>query len=170
MARDADIRVNGKAGDLTEAVAKYLYKLMAYKDEYEVARLYTDGAFLAQIKNTFEGDIKLTFNLAPPLLARRDSETGHLKKMEFGPWMLKAFGMLAKFKSLRGTPLDVFGYTAERKMERRMIAEYKNMLKDLLPQLNAANYAALVDLARLPEQIRGYGHVKEANVDRKSVV
>jgi len=129
-------------------------------------RLYTDGAFLAQVKNTFEGDIKLTFNLAPPLLARRDSETGHLKKMEFGPWMLKAFGMLAKFKSLRGTPLDIFGYTAERKMERRMIAEYKKMLEELLPQLNAANYAAMVDLARLPEQIRGYGHVKEGNVEK----
>ncbi|HRJ67793.1 MAG TPA: indolepyruvate ferredoxin oxidoreductase family protein, partial [Alphaproteobacteria bacterium] len=166
MARDADIRTHGKAGDVTEAVAKYLYKLMAYKDEYEVARLYTDGAFLAQVKNTFEGDIKLTFNLAPPLLARRDSETGHLKKMEFGPWMLKAFGMLAKFKSLRGTPLDIFGYTAERKMERRMIAEYKKMLEELLPQLNAANYAAMVDLARLPEQIRGYGHVKEGNVEK----
>lgn len=164
--RDADIRLHGKAGDLTEAAAKYLYKLMAYKDEYEVARLYTDGAFLAQVKNTFEGDIKLTFNLAPPLLARRDAETGKLKKMEFGPWMLKAFGLLAKFKGLRGTPLDIFGYTAERKMERRMIAEYQSTLIELLPQLTAANYATLVDIARLPEQIRGYGHVKEDNVHK----
>jgi indolepyruvate ferredoxin oxidoreductase len=164
--RDADIRIHGKAGDLTEAAAKYLYKLMAYKDEYEVARLYTDGAFLQQVKNTFEGDIKLQFNLAPPLLARRDPETGKLQKMVFGPWMLKAFGILAKFKSLRGTPLDIFGYTAERKMERRMITEYKKMLQDLLPQLTADNYAVLVDLARLPEQIRGYGHVKHANVEK----
>ncbi len=166
MVRDADIRVNGKAGDLTEAAAKYLYKLMAYKDEYEVARLYTDGAFLQQIKNTFDGDIKLQFNLAPPLLARRDAETGHLKKMAFGPWMLKAFGVLAKFKSLRGTPLDVFGYTDERKMERRMITEYKQLLEELLPQVTADNYAVLVDIARLPEQIRGYGHVKHGNVEK----
>jgi indolepyruvate ferredoxin oxidoreductase len=164
--RTADEKANGKAGALTEAVAKYAYKLMAYKDEYEVARLYTDGPFAAQIKNTFDGDIKLKFNLAPPLFSKRDPETGHLQKAEFGPWIFKAFGIMAKLRFLRGTPLDVFGYTAERKTERRMIKEYKALIRDLLPQLNADNYGTAVDLASIPEQIRGYGHVKEANIKR----
>jgi indolepyruvate ferredoxin oxidoreductase len=101
-------------------VARYCYKLMAYKDEYEVARLYTSGAFAEKIAGMFEGDIKLKFHLAPPLLAKHDAK-GQLIKQEFGPWMLKAFGVLAKFKGLRGGPLDIFGYTAERKMERALI-------------------------------------------------
>jgi len=164
--RAADEKLHGKAGALTEAVARYAYKLMAYKDEYEVARLYTDGPFAVQIKNTFDGDIKLKFNLAPPLFAKRDPETGHLQKAEFGPWIFKAFGILAKLRFLRGTPLDVFGYTAERKTERRLIKEYKAMIRDLLPQLTAENYDIAVDLARIPEQIRGYGHVKEAHIAR----
>ena len=164
--RAADEKTNGKAGALTEAVAKYAYKLMAYKDEYEVARLYTDGPFAAQIKNTFEGDVKLKFNLAPPLFAKRDPETGHLKKAEFGPWIFTAFGIMAKFRFLRGTPLDIFGYTAERKMERNLIKEYKSTLRDLLPQLTADNYEAAVSIAAIPEQIRGYGHVKETHVKR----
>jgi indolepyruvate ferredoxin oxidoreductase len=126
-----------------------------------VARLYTDGQFLTQLKQTFEGDIKLKFNLAPPLLAKRDPVTGHLKKMEFGPWMLKAFGTLAKFKALRGTPLDIFGYTAERRMERQLIKDYKKTLEGLLSGLNASNYDVAVEIASIPEHIRGYGHVKE---------
>lgn len=157
---------NGKAGALTEAVAKYYYKLMAYKDEYEVARLYTDGPFAAQIKKTFEGDIKLKFNLAPPLFAKRDPETGHLRKAEFGPWIFKVFGLMAKFRFLRGTPLDIFGYTAERKMERQLIKDYQKTIEELLPQLNGDNYNTAVDLAMIPEQIRGYGHVKEEHLKR----
>ena len=168
--RAADSKMNsGKAGPLTEAVAKYYYKLMAYKDEYEVARLYTDGPFAAQIKNSFEGDVKLKFNLAPPLFAKKDPETGHLRKSEFGPWIFTAFGIMAKFRFLRGTPLDIFGYTAERKMERQLIVEYKALMDDVLPKLNAGNYTAAVDLANLPEQIRGYGHVKEEHVKRAEV-
>ena len=110
---------------LSEAVARYLFKLMAYKDEYEVARLYTDTSFVERVKSTFDGDnLRLEFHLAPPLLARRDKVTGEPKKMSFGPWLLGAFRVLKKFKVLRGTPLDPFGYTAERRTERRLIAEY----------------------------------------------
>jgi len=159
-----DQRLNGKAGKLTEAVAKYYYKLMAYKDEYEVARLYTDGQFLGQLKQTFAGDIKLKFNLAPPLIAKRDPVTGELRKMEFGPWMLNVFRVLAPLKFLRGTPLDIFGYTAERKMERQLIVDYKATIEGLLSGITADNYGTAVDIASIPEQIRGYGHVKEKNL------
>ncbi|PWF45066.1 indolepyruvate ferredoxin oxidoreductase family protein [Massilia glaciei] len=150
----------GSGTRLTEAVARYFYKLMAYKDEYEVARLYTNGAFKEKIANMFEGDVKLNFHLAPPLLAKTDAN-GHLIKQEFGPWMMKAFGVLAKFKGLRGGALDIFGYTAERKMERALIGQYRDTVGALLPKLNADNLAQLVAIASIPEDIRGYGHVKE---------
>jgi indolepyruvate ferredoxin oxidoreductase len=153
----------GKGTRLAEAVARYYYKLMAYKDEYEVARLYTSGAFQEKIAGMFEGDIKLKFHLAPPLLARHDKD-GHLIKQEFGPWMMKAFGVLAKFKGLRGTAFDIFGYTAERKMERALIAEYRNTVGSLLPKLNADNLAQAVAIASIPEDIRGFGHVKERHL------
>jgi indolepyruvate ferredoxin oxidoreductase len=150
----------GKTTRLSEAVARYYYKLMAYKDEYEVARLYTDGAFQQKIAGMFEGDIKLKFHLAPPLMAKHDAK-GQLIKQEFGPWMMKAFGVLAKFKGLRGSALDVFGYTAERKMERALIGEYRQTVSSLLPKLTAENLAQAVAIASIPEDIRGYGHVKE---------
>jgi indolepyruvate ferredoxin oxidoreductase len=153
----------GKGTRLAEAVARYFYKLMAYKDEYEVARLYTDGAFKEKIAAMFEGDITLKFHLAPPLLAKHDKE-GHLVKQEFGPWMMKAFGVLAKLKGLRGGPLDVFGYTAERKMERALIGEYRRTVGALLAKLNADNLAQAVAIASIPEDIRGYGHVKERHL------
>jgi indolepyruvate ferredoxin oxidoreductase len=153
----------GKGTRLTEAVAKYLYKLMAYKDEYEVARLYTDPAFMQKIGAMFEGDIKLKFHLAPPILAKRDKE-GHLVKKEYGPWMLKAFGALAKLKGLRGTPFDVFGYTHERKTERALIKQYRATVEGLLPRLTAENLAQAVAIASIPEDIRGFGHVKERNL------
>jgi indolepyruvate ferredoxin oxidoreductase len=153
----------GKNTRLTEAVARYYYKLMAYKDEYEVARLYTDGAFQQKIAGMFEGDIKLKFHLAPPLMAKHDAQ-GHLIKKEFGPWMMKAFGVLAKFKGLRGTALDVFGYTAERKSERALIVEYRNTVAGLLPKLTADNLTQAVAIASIPEDIRGYGHVKERHL------
>ncbi len=145
---------------LTEAVARYAFKLMAYKDEYEVARLYSRPQFLQQIRDTFDGDYKLHFHLAPPLLARRDSE-GHLVKREYGSWMLTAFRLLAKFKGLRGGALDVFGKTAERRMERQWIADYFAAVDELLRTLDNDNRALAVDIASVPEQIRGYGHVKE---------
>src|SRR5699024_4449768 len=112
--RAAEERLGSKK--LTEAVARYLYKLMAYKDEYEVTRLHVDPAFRQKIEGMFEGDYAVKYHLAPPLLAKTDKD-GHLVKQQFGPWMRQAFGMLANLKGLRGTPLDVFGYTAERKME-----------------------------------------------------
>jgi indolepyruvate ferredoxin oxidoreductase len=153
----------GKGTRLSEAVARYLHKLMAYKDEYEVARLYTDPAFMQKIEGMFEGDVKLKFHLAPPLLARKDKQ-GQLMKQEFGPWMMKAFGVLAKLKGLRGTAFDVFGYTEERKMERALIQEYRRTVEALLPKLTAENLAQAVAIASIPEDIRGFGHVKERNL------
>ncbi|MGZ8289443.1 MAG: indolepyruvate ferredoxin oxidoreductase family protein [Telluria sp.] len=153
----------GKGTRLTEAVARYFYKLMAYKDEYEVARLYTDGAFQEKIAGMFEGDYKVKFHLAPPLLAKHDSN-GQLVKQEFGPWTMKAFKVLAKLKGLRGGTFDVFGYTAERKMERALIGEYRNTVGGLLPKLTAETLSQLVAIASIPEDIRGYGHVKERHL------
>jgi indolepyruvate ferredoxin oxidoreductase len=153
----------GKGTRLTEAVARYLYKLMAYKDEYEVARLHTDPAFKEKIAGMFEGDITLKYHLAPPLLAKHDKE-GRLVKQEFGPWMQKAFGVLARFKGLRGTAFDPFGYTAERRMERALIGEYRATVEALLPKLDADKLAQAVAIASIPEDIRGYGHVKERHL------
>ena len=161
--RAEESKLGSKQLRLTEAVARYFYKLMAYKDEYEVARLYTDGAFQAKIASMFEGDIKLKFHLAPPIMAKTDAQ-GHLIKKEYGPWMLKAFGVLARFKGLRGTAFDVFGHTAERKMERALIAEYRATVGGLLPKLTTAKLAQAVAIASIPEDIRGYGHVKERHL------
>ena len=161
--RAAESALNGPHLRLTEAVARYFYKLMAYKDEYEVARLYTDGAFQAKIAAMFEGDIKLKFHLAPPIMAKTDAQ-GHLIKKEYGPWMLKAFGVLAKLKGLRGTAFDVFGHTAERKTERALILEYRATVGGLLPKLTTAKLAQAVAIASIPEDIRGYGHVKERHL------
>ena len=150
---------------LSEAVARYLFKVMAYKDEYEVARLYTDTAFVERVKSTFDGgSLRLEFHLAPPLLTRRDPLTGEPKKMSFGPWMLKAFAVLAKFKVLRGTPFDPFGYTAERRTERRLVAEYCDLLREFCERLTLENHHLAVELASLPEKIRGFGHVKQRHI------
>ena len=150
---------------LAEAVARYYFKLMAYKDEYEVARLHSDPAFRAKIASQFEGvagrDYTLNFYLAPPLLAKVDPDTGVPRKMRFGPWMMSAFGVLAKLKFLRGTAFDVFGYSEERKTERALIGEYEKLIDELLGKLNADSHAVAVQLASIPEDIRGYGHVKE---------
>jgi indolepyruvate ferredoxin oxidoreductase len=151
----------GASMGLTEAVAKYLSKLMAYKDEYEVARLYSQTDFVKRVADQFEGDYKLTFHLAPPLFSKRDPATGELLKGIYGPWMLRAFGILAKFKGLRGGALDVFGKTEERRMERRMISEYRSMIESVLTSLTAENVPIAIEMARLPEHLRGFGHVKE---------
>ncbi|MFJ3046620.1 indolepyruvate ferredoxin oxidoreductase family protein [Herbaspirillum chlorophenolicum] len=148
---------------LAMAVARNLSKLMAYKDEYEVARLYTDGKFMQQLEQQFEGDFALSFNLAPPIFAKKDAQ-GHLVKARYGSWMFKAFKLLAKMKGLRGTALDVFGRTEERRMERQLIVDYRELVLGLLPKLNAANLAVAVELAQLPDQVRGYGHVKDKAV------
>jgi indolepyruvate ferredoxin oxidoreductase len=149
---------------LARAVAKNYAKLLASKDEYEVARLYTDGTFRDRLAKQFDGDVALKVHLAPPLWAKRDPATGHLKKQAYGGWVLRAFGLLAKFKGLRGTALDPFGRSAERREERRLIADYESLVPALLAELSPANHAAAVALASLPETIRGFGHVKDASI------
>jgi indolepyruvate ferredoxin oxidoreductase len=152
----------GKTG-LVDAVARSYFKLLAYKDEYEVARLFTDGEFHRRLRQQFEGPIKLTFHLAPPLISARDPLTGGLKKRAFGPWMMTAFRLLARLKGLRGTPFDIFGYTADRRMERQMIADYEAIIDEMLQGLSADNHALAMEIAGLPMGIRGFGHVKERN-------
>ncbi|GKT16768.1 indolepyruvate ferredoxin oxidoreductase family protein [Acidovorax sp. SUPP2522] len=159
----AEARTGGKGTRLSEAVARYLFKLMAYKDEYEVARLHTDAAFTAKIEGMFEGDYKLVHHLAPPLTAKKNDK-GELLKQPFGPWMRKAFGVLARLKGLRGTALDPFGRTEERRTERALIAEYRACIDELLAGLTADNLPLAADIARIPEDIRGYGHVKERHL------
>jgi indolepyruvate ferredoxin oxidoreductase len=157
-------RAPGRTG-LADAVARNLFKLMAYKDEYEVARLYTDGNFVKQVASTFEpGNLRFEFHLAPPLLARVDKVTGEPRKMSFGPWMMKAFGLLRRFKGLRGTAFDPFGYTAERRTERKLIADYEAVLSEVSDNLTADNHPLAVGLAVIPEKIRGFGHVKARNL------
>ena len=149
----------GGGSALAEAVARYLFKLMAYKDEYEVARLHTQAAFTDKIAAMFEGDYKLVHHLAPPLIAKTNDK-GELVKRPFGPWVRSAFAVLARMKGLRGGALDIFGRTEERKTERALIAEYRACIEELLQTLNAENRALAADIARVPEDIRGYGHVK----------
>jgi len=148
---------------LTESVARYLFKLMAYKDEYEVARLHTDTRFLERVNAMFEGDFTLNYHLAPPLLAKRNDK-GELQKKKFGPAMLTGFRYLAKLKGLRGTALDVFGRSDERKSERALIGEYRASIDEVLGRLTAGNHATAVEIARIPEKIKGYGHVKDRNL------
>jgi len=150
---------------LTEAVARYYFKLLAYKDEYEVARLYTEGDFLTHVKEQFEGDFKLVFHLAPPIMGQKNA-TGEPVKRAFGPWMLTAFKLLAKLKGLRGGKLDIFGYSEERKMERALIVEYEKIMEGLLAKLSAGNHATAVAIASIPEDIRGFGHVKHRHLEQ----
>jgi indolepyruvate ferredoxin oxidoreductase len=156
-------RVPGQTA-LSAAVARYYAKLLAYKDEYEVARLYADGAFAARVAASFEGDYRLVFHLAPPLLARPGPDGAPPAKRACGPWMATAFRWLARFKGLRGSAWDPFGRTAERRMERALITRYEAVLDDIERALEPANHAVAVELASLPEHIRGYGHVKERHV------
>jgi indolepyruvate ferredoxin oxidoreductase len=158
-------RARGRTG-LAETVARGLFKLMAYKDEYEVARLYTSGEFRRNLEQQFEGDYTLEFNLAPPLLAVRDPRTGELQKRTYGPWMLRAFALLARLRRLRGTAFDVFGRTEERRMERRLIGDYIAVIRELAAALGPDNHALAVEIAKLPEQMRGFGHIKERNVKK----
>jgi indolepyruvate ferredoxin oxidoreductase len=134
---------------------------MAYKDEYEVARLHTNGDFLKRIEGQFEGDYRLKMHLAPPLWAKTDPVTGELRKGQYGAWMLTAMRMLAPLKFLRGTAFDIFGYTAERRAERQLIADYEGVVNELLGKLDPARVALAAEIAAIPEFIRGYGHVKE---------
>ena len=164
-ARDSDPRQR-----LTEAVARYYFKLLAYKDEYEVARLYSDPAFSEALHAQFQGDFRLQFHLAPSWLSRTDSATGEPRKRSFGPWMLKAFKVLATLRFVRGTWLDPFARSEERKLEQALIGDYERSVASLLEALTADNYQTAVAIAELPEQIRGYGHVKEKAVERARVL
>jgi len=149
---------------LTEAAARYYAKLLAYKDEYEVARLHSDGEMRKKIEGMFEGDYKVVYHLAPPLLAKTDPLSGEPKKIRFGPWIRTMFKVLAILKGLRGTPFDVFGYTAERRMERDLIAEYEADVEKLLAKFSPANHSLAVQIASISEDIRGFGHIKTRNV------
>ena len=149
---------------LAEAAARYLYKLMAYKDEFEVARLHTDPAFLAELDAQFPNGYSVKYNLAPPLLSKTDPVTGHPQKKQYGEWMFKAFKRLAGLKRFRGSALDVFGKTEERQTERKLIEDYIQLLDQILARLNPVNHAAAVALASVPDEIRGFGHVKEKNL------
>jgi indolepyruvate ferredoxin oxidoreductase len=164
VARIAEAEGRAAPGEtaLAEAVARALFKLMAIKDEYEVARLYTDGSFEKQLAETFESWERVELHLAPPLIARRDPETGHLRKAAFGPWMMRGFRVLARLRRLRGTALDIFGYMPERRWERRLLAEYERLLEEVAERLSADNHEVAVALAAYPMRIRGFGHVKRA--------
>ena len=148
---------------LTEAVAQGLFKLMAYKDEYEVARLHADAAFAAKIGEMFDGEVKLVHHFAPPILGKTDAQ-GRPVKQAFGPWMHKALPWLAKLKFLRGTAFDPFGRTEERRTERALIQQYRASVEALLARLSKERLDTAVEIARLPLEIRGFGHVKAANL------
>ncbi len=157
---NTETRISGRTGELTLAVARNLARLMAYKDEYEVARLFASKAFMRELREQFSGDVRLEFHLAPPLLARIDPATGRLRKRSFGPWMMGAFRALAPLRRLRGSVFDPFGRTAERRAERQLIADYERRLERVLAHVDAKNLALAVTLLRLPEDIRGFGPVK----------
>ncbi|WP_316242081.1 DUF6537 domain-containing protein, partial [Bordetella pertussis] len=163
-ARERELAPAARAPRLAMAVARSLFKLMAYKDEYEVARLYTDDAFRAQLDSQFEGDYSLRFHLAPPLLARKDPRTGAPRKITLGPRTLTLMKALARLKGLRGTWFDPFGHTAERRMERALVAEYRATVVQLLAGLSVDRLAQAATIAALAETVRGYGHVKQASV------
>ncbi|HCS68748.1 MAG TPA: indolepyruvate ferredoxin oxidoreductase family protein, partial [Rhodospirillaceae bacterium] len=164
--RHTEAALGTGATELTEAAARSFFKLMAYKDEYEVARLYSAPEFRRSLRQTFQSHKKLTVHLAPPLGSPKDARTGHLQKREFGPWMFTAFRLLAPFKGLRGTAFDPFGRTAERKMERALIDAYEATMETLLAGLTADNLPLATEIAALPQSMRGFGHIKMANVEK----
>jgi indolepyruvate ferredoxin oxidoreductase len=169
--RDLMAHVTGQAEAVAggerfaRGVARYGYKLMAFKDEWEVARLYADPAYKKALSEAFTGVKTVKLHLAPPLLSKKDPETGELQKRAFGPWVFQAMALMAKFRFLRGTPVDIFSKTAERKMERRLRDEYETLMRDLADTLTPQRLETSVALAELPDMVRGYGHVKDRNVE-----
>ena len=164
--RRAERGIRRDSDGLTETVARQYFKLLAYKDEYEVARLFAQTGFLSETRGKFDGSARLTFHLSPPLIARTDPATGRPRKFAVGAWILPLFGLLARLRWLRGTPLDVFGYSRERRAERRLIAEYETILSRILAELDESRLDLAMELAGLPEGIRGYGPVKAASIER----
>jgi indolepyruvate ferredoxin oxidoreductase len=164
--REAEARAVPGSTALAEAVARCLHKLMAYKDEYEVARLYTDGQFRESLARQFEGDYRVKLHLAPPAWSRVDPATGEPRKEAWGPWMLRAMAVLARFRRLRGTALDPFGRSEDRRLERRLLADYEAVLEEILRRLSPDTLGTAVELASLPEHVRGYGPVKRRHVEQ----
>ena len=164
--RDGDQMIAGRGLALTRMVAEGLFRLMAYKAEYEVARLYGAPEFRARLQQAFEGAPKLSVQLAPPLFSRVDPASGRPRKHSFGPWIFTAFGLLAKLKVLRGTLFDPFGYSGERREERALIGEYRALIDEVLAGLNAANYDMALRIASSVDGIAGFGPVKAANLAR----
>ena len=163
--REAETSIAPGSASVTEAVARNLFKLMATKDEYEVARLYTDGSFAKQLSGQFQSWERLEFHLAPPIMGRKGAD-GKPRKSSFGPWMMRGFRLLAGLKGLRGTALDVFGYSAERRMEKALLAQYESDLDLIERSLMLEKIDAAAALASVPALIRGYGHVKHANAEK----
>ncbi|MBM7422952.1 indolepyruvate ferredoxin oxidoreductase family protein [Spongiibacter marinus] len=162
----ADRKLGSEGSRLSEAVASNYFKLLAYKDEYEVARLHSSSELQQALAETFEGDFKLAFHLAPPVLSGRDPHTGRYPKRVFGSWILPVFRCLAGLRFLRGSVFDPFGYAKHRRLERRLAADYADTLRSLLPTLAPHNYSVAVAIAALPEKIRGYDTVKEASIEQ----
>jgi indolepyruvate ferredoxin oxidoreductase len=162
--RRAESALGGEA--LTDAVARSLFKLMAYKDEYEVARLHVESGFLDELRREFEGDFKVRYHLAPPFLPATKDARGRPRKRTFGPWLQMPLKLLAHLKFLRGTALDMFAYTAERRNERALIAWYEGQIDTMLDKLAPQTLPDLVAIARAPLEIRGYGPVKEAAIPK----
>jgi indolepyruvate ferredoxin oxidoreductase len=162
----AEQRVRSGSEALREAVARNYFTVLAYKDEYEVARLHTETGFLEGVRRNFGADVRVAFNLSPPLFAAKDPATGRPKKYEIGAWLLPVLRMLVKLRRLRGTKLDPFGYTADRKLERQWLAHYEQLLERVLGELDAARFDIALDLARLPALVRGYGPIKRAAAAR----
>ncbi len=168
LVRAAEEKIAPGSTELAETVARNLFKLMAIKDEYEVARLFSDGSFRRQLETQFENWEKLEFHLAPPIMARRDPDTGKLRKQAFGPWMMRAFGWLAACRGLRGSWADPFARTEERRMEKALMADYMAVVDEIAASLTAGNRNEAILLAGWPERIRGYGHVRERSVKRSA--
>jgi indolepyruvate ferredoxin oxidoreductase len=138
---------------------------MSYKDEFEVSRLYSNKEFINQINNTFEGEFNINYHLAPPIFYKKDKVTGNPLKMTFGSWTMNLFKFISKFKFLRGTYFDLFGYFEERKIERLLINKYKNLIQEICPKLTIDNYSLAVEIASIPDQIRGFGYIKKKNIE-----
>jgi len=163
---EAEGKILGADGRLSRAVAHVAAKLMSYKDEYEVARLFNDPGFAARLRENFEGDFTMQYNLAPPLFSRRDAATGRPIKQRFGPWMGRVFDALARLRVLRGTPFDVFGYHKHRKMERQLVRDYEALVDQVLARLTPDNVPAAEAVLRAHDKVRGYDVVKETSVKR----
>jgi indolepyruvate ferredoxin oxidoreductase len=156
----AEQRVRAGSHVLQEAVARHYFAVLAYKDEYEVARLHTESGFLESVRRNFGSGVRMSFHLSPPLIAARDAATGRPRKYELGPWVLPLLRVLAKFRGLRGTKLDPFGYGADRRLERDLLARYEALLDRIVAELDEPRFELAVRLAELPGQVRGYGPIK----------